>query len=177
MSKKRLIALDYMILASHYAAQGKNKSALKMLKAATEEEDFDDTMTTLDENNEQGFDDAETASASDDSDELEISDETSDDVEEARLKKVLASVNKKRKSKVLASEGDESSSSSESSDLDLEDIPESDSGDDSDSLEESATSDDLELSDEDAQDSDEAELARLKKVRNNLKVLSKLKRK
>ncbi len=83
MAKRiRLKALDFIIVASHFAASGKTRQAMDALIAATEEEDFGDTLTTLDAGNDEGWLDGEPEEPMDDDTE-EVEDEEEDEVDQA----------------------------------------------------------------------------------------------
>lgn len=72
MAKKvRLQALDRIILAAAYFSEGKRKTALAELEKAAEAEDFQDTLQTLSDANDEGWVDED----------LEVDDETEDDEE------------------------------------------------------------------------------------------------
>ncbi len=109
MAKVRLTALDYIIVASHYVATGKRKEALKMLEQAAAEEDFEDTLTTLDSANEEGFDDGE--------DDLSDDDLDLDTDAEEELSVAVANLQRARRRRpALAADADEVSDSDSDAD-------------------------------------------------------------
>lgn len=85
MAKVHLRALDQLLAAALLVQKGKHKEAAKRLMAAVEEEDFDNTVTTLDSANEEGWDDGEEEVDLDDVEDIVEEDD------EAELAKALAS--------------------------------------------------------------------------------------
>lgn len=133
MAKVHLKALDYLIVASHYVSKGKGKLALQMLEKAAEEEDFDDTLTTLDAANEEGFDDGEDLTDADDNS-LDMEDDA-----EQELAVALASLERSRRRRpALAAEESDSDEDGEDAD-DVDETGEEDGQDEKDEQEELST--------------------------------------
>lgn len=137
-NKVTLKALDHLLMASIRHREGKYKEAAKHLQLASEQEDYEDTMETLNAANEEGWDDDEEVAADDidmsvdeddldleveDDEEVAAEDDTEDDVdledEDATkevIARLLARVSRQRsKSKEVAeAEVDESSDEEDS---------------------------------------------------------------
>lgn len=157
MAKVHLTALDYIIVASHYAANGKPKAALKMLTLATEEEDFEDTLTTLDVGNEEGWDDGEDLVDNGEGEEL-------DDAEE-ELSVALANLKNTRRRRAVTANDDADADGLGEDDQDAEGTEEGD---------ELTPEEDLDLEDEDADDQEELSTLRVSKRDRNIKALNRL---
>lgn len=161
MAKVHLTALDYIIVASHYAANGKPKDALKMLVRATEEEDFEDTLTTLDVGNEEGWDDGEDLVDNGEGEEVDNGEE--------ELSAALASLKSRRRRAVVAND-----------DADADDLGDEGEGEDGvDAIDEgdgSEPSDNVDLDDDTDLDEEVASL-RVSKRDRNLKALNRLTKK
>lgn len=157
MAKVHLTALDYIIVASHYAANGKPKAALKMLTLATEEEDFEDTLTTLDVGNEEGWDDGEDLVDNGEGEEL-------DDAEE-ELSVALANLKNTRRRRAVTANDD----------ADADDLGEDDQDDEgTEEGDELTSEEDLDLEDDSADTEEELSTLRVSKRDRNLKVLNRL---
>ncbi len=125
MAKVHLKALDFIIVASHYAASGKPKKALAALEMAADEEDFEDTLTTLDAGNSEGWEDGEGA----EEEALDLEDEEA----EEELSRALSSLKRSRRRRVVAAEDSDSDD-----DLDEDAAEDADDEDDTE-VEESAS--------------------------------------
>lgn len=165
MAKVRLNALDYLIVASHYIANGKRKDALQMLEQAAAEEDFEDTLTTLDAANEEGFDDGE-----DDLDDTDLDLETQ---AEEELTASLANLQKSRRRRSISANADEGMEDDEAGEL----------GEDTDGIdaldeeaEEGEPSEDLDLGD-DTDLNEEVSTMRNSRRDRNLKALNRVSKK
>lgn len=135
MSKKvTLRALDHLLMASLRHHEGNYREAAKHLQLATEQEDFEDTVETLNSANEEGWEeeddleDMEEAGEDMDMD-ADVQDEDDSEVvdSEGELAKVLARVSRGSKRRAVRA----STSASDEDEGDDEEVEEDDSAQES----------------------------------------------